>query len=248
MADVRINSNKITLRGVLTKDAEIKNYQDKRYANISIMTTIAGRKSFNSLTIWNEEMISCVESMQKDTPIEMVGRLVDKKYESKDGKKLSKIEILPYEIKRCDEVKEDVNYVELYGRLVATPTSQTTTGGKLLVRASIAVANKKSKAKEGPADFFNITLWDRNAEEAAKMEKAQWVELTAMLRNTKYEKNGQTFYSTEVVPNLFRKKIWEDRGEANVGSNQYMDSNVYDDVDLGYMSMDSISDEDMPFN
>lgn len=246
MKDLKINQNKITLRGVLAKDLEVKIYNNKRYANISIMTTIVGRKSFNSLTIWNEEMIKCIEGMKKDTPIEIVGRLVDKKYD-KDGKKMSKIEIFPYEIKVCEGMNEDVNYVELYGRLVATPSSQTTTGGKMLVRASIAVANKKSKAKEGPADFFNVTLWDRNAEEAMKMEKAQWVEVSGMLRNTKYEKNGQTFYSTEIVPNLFRKKIWEDRGD-NATSNQYVDSNVYDDVDLGFMSMEPMYDEDMPFS
>ena len=246
MTNLRINQNKITLRGVLARDLEIKTYGDKRYSNISIMTTIGGRKSFNSLTIWNEEMIKCIEGMKKDTPIEIVGRLVDKKYD-KDGKKMSKIEILPYKIKACEGINEDVNYVELYGRLVASPTSQKTTGGKTIVRASIAIANKKSKAKEGPADFFNVTLWDRNAEEAMNMEKAQWVEMTGILRNTKYEKNGQTFYTTEIVPNLFRKKIWEDRNE-NVNSNQYADSNVYDDVDLGFMSVEPVYDEDMPFN
>lgn len=247
MTNLRINQNKITLRGVLVKDVEVKTYGDKRYANISIMTTIGGRKSFNSLTIWNEEMIKGIEAMKKDTLIEMVGRLVDKKYENKDGQKRSKIEVLPYEIKSSDSTDGDINNVELYGRLVATPISQTTANGKMFVRAAIAVANKKSKAKEGPADFFNITLWDKNAEEAMNMVKAEWVEMTGVLRNTKYEKNGQTFYTAEIIPNVFRKKIWENRNE-NADSNQYTDSNVYDDVDLGFMSVEPVYDEDMPFN
>lgn len=249
MENLKINQNKIILIGSLTRDPETKAYGDnKQYTKISIMTNTKGSKTFNNLTIWNEDLIKNIRNLKKDDIVEIVGRLVDKKYTNAEGQKRSRIEILPYEIKKHDSIMANENKVDLMGRLVAKPELQTTGNGKEFTRISLAIANKKSKAKEGPADFFSVTLWEKAAVEAVNLNKAEWVELQGILRNTKYEKNGQSVYVTEILPDLFRKKVWEDRNNiSSTNINQQTNNDVYNDVDLGFMSIEPIYDEDMPF-
>lgn len=250
MEDVKIHQNKTILIGTLLRDPEIKTYGDRnqQYARISIMTTIKGSKSFNNLITNKETIINDLKSCKKDDTVRVVARLMDKKYINQNGEKRSKIEIFPYEIKKQKVATINENQVDLMGRLVSKPEKRPSKTGKDFVIVSLAVANKKSKAGEGDADFFSFKLWDKDATNALALDKAEWVEFRGIIRNSSYEKDGQKVYTTELIPDLFRKKIWEDRSGNTSSPNQNDNNDVYDDIDMGFMTVEPVDDGDMPFN
>ena len=95
-----------------------------------------------------------------------------------------------------------MNRVVLIGRLTRDPELRTTTGGVSNCTFSIAV-NRNFKNKEGniDADFFNIVVWRKQAENVSKYcSKGTQVCVEGRLQSRSYEaQDGTKRYVTEVV-------------------------------------------------
>lgn len=117
-----------------------------------------------------------------------------------------------------------MNQVVLIGRLTRDPELRfIPNSGKAVARFSIAVNREYSKDKE--ADFFNIVVWGKPAENCANyLKKGRLVAINGAMQNNNYEdKNGVKHYNIEVVANRVEFLEWGDRNEQpNQGtSNNY---------------------------
>ncbi len=114
-----------------------------------------------------------------------------------------------------------MNNVVLIGRLTRDPELRfIANSGKAVARFAIAVNREFSKEKE--ADFFNIVVWGKPAENCANyLAKGRLVAINGNLRNNNYEdKNGTKHYTIEVVANRVEFLEWGDKNENSQPSNQ----------------------------
>src|SRR5690554_6189301 len=109
-----------------------------------------------------------------------------------------------------------MNSVVLIGRLARDPELRFTASGKAVATFSIAVNRPFSKTKE--ADFFNVVVWARTAENCANyLAKGRLVGVEGRLQSRSYEtKTGEKRYVTEVVANQVEFLEWGNKeGKSN---------------------------------
>ena len=81
---------------------------------------------------------------------------------------------------------KDINYVNVKGRAGKDAEVKHTSGGKLLVKFSLANGGgKKKDGGEYPTDWFSVESWD--VPEAANVTKGCVVEVKGRLRENKWE-------------------------------------------------------------
>jgi len=153
-----------------------------------------------------------------------------------------------------------MNQVVLIGRLTRDPELRfIPNSGTAVARFSIAVNREYSKDKE--ADFFNIVVWGKPAENCANfLKKGRLVAINGGMRNNNYEdKNGVKHYNIEVVANRVEFLEWGDRNENSNqdSSNNYskpqqqpspqqsQSKSDYNDDFNGFQAIDG--DDDIPF-
>jgi len=94
-----------------------------------------------------------------------------------------------------------MNRVFLIGRLTKEPELRHTTSGTACCQIRLAVNRPKQKDKEQEADFINVVVWDKQAENLAKYKtKGSQVAVEGSIRTRTYEDNDKKkVYVTEVV-------------------------------------------------
>jgi len=130
-----------------------------------------------------------------------------------------------------------VNKVILIGNLGRDPEMFSGSYGQV---ARLSVATTKSwKNKQG--DWQNETEWHKvvafgfAADAASKLAKGDQVYVDGSLSTNKYEKDGETRYSTEVKAQVIRK-LGKKESSNNNGSydNSYADSTHDDHDDVAF--------------
>jgi len=110
----------------------------------------------------------------------------------------------------------DVNTVVLVGRLTRDSELKYTASGSALCNFSIAVNRRVKKGEQwlDEASFFDLTLWDKQAENLNKyLVKGTQVAIQGELRQDRWEKDGQKFNKVQVfVSNL--QLLGSGRGEG----------------------------------
>lgn len=96
--------------------------------------------------------------------------------------------------------RDSMNVVVMVGRLTRDPELRFIAGSGKAV-ATFAIAVDRPYAKEKTADFFNVVVWGKNAENTANYQrKGSQVCVKGHLQSRSYEdKTGQKRYVTEVV-------------------------------------------------
>ena len=90
-----------------------------------------------------------------------------------------------------------MNKVILKGRLTATPELKTTTNDIYVTDFSVAVNRRFNKEQ---TDFINCEAWRQTAEFISKyFTKGQEILVVGELHIEKWDKDGETRYSTRVV-------------------------------------------------
>lgn len=122
-----------------------------------------------------------------------------------------------------------MNQVVLIGRLTRDPELRfIPNSGTAVARFSLAVNREFKREGQPDADFFNIVVWGKQAENCANyLKKGRLVAINGNLRNNNYEdKNGVKHYSVEVVANRVEFLEWGDRNEQpNQGQQQRFNNN-----------------------
>ncbi|MGV8153410.1 MAG: single-stranded DNA-binding protein [Alkaliphilus sp.] len=104
-----------------------------------------------------------------------------------------------------------MNSVVLIGRLTKNPELRFIPSGKAVATFGLAVNNSFSKEKT--ADFFNIVVWGKAAENCANyIAKGRLVGVKGRLQTRNYEnKQGIKVYITEVVADQVEFLEWQNK-------------------------------------
>ena len=96
-----------------------------------------------------------------------------------------------------------MNSVNLVGRLTRDPEVRYTAGENAMAVAKFAIAVDRPTQGEKKADFPNIVIFGRQAENCEKyLSKGGQVAIHGRIQTGKYEdKDGRMVYTTEVVAN-----------------------------------------------
>ena len=95
-----------------------------------------------------------------------------------------------------------MNNVVLVGRLTKDPELRTTSGGIATTQITVAINRPVANANgERVADFINVVVWRRQAENVSKFcKKGSLVGVTGRIQTRNYEaQDGSKRYVTEVV-------------------------------------------------
>ena len=161
-----------------------------------------------------------------------------------------------------------MNRVDLVGRLTRDPELRHTTTGRAVCQINLAI-NKPFSSQNGErdADFINVVVWDKQAENVSKyLSKGRLVAVEGRIQTRNYENNeGKRVYVTEVVAS--NVQFLESKGSQNAVSNQDFnpfDNNMTEDFsnkenkDVVTVDVDNdpfenfgqsvdLSDDDLPF-
>lgn len=117
-----------------------------------------------------------------------------------------------------------INNVALIGRLTRDPDLKYIPSGSAVSKFGLAVDKNLSKEKKAEmesqgkytADFINIVVWGKIAENCANfLKKGRLVGIQGRLQSGSYEKDGVRFYTTDVVANQVEFLEYGDKEESN---------------------------------
>lgn len=92
-----------------------------------------------------------------------------------------------------------MNVVSISGNLTAKPELRSTQSGKQVASFTVAINEGKDKT-----EFVNCVAWEKTGELIAQYcEKGDRMACSGKLQTRKWEKDGATRYSTEVIVNSF---------------------------------------------
>jgi len=145
--------------------------------------------------------------------------------------------------------RSGINKVILVGNLGQDPEVKYTAGGAAVTTLSLATSeswkDKDSGQDQEKTEWHRVVLWRRLAEIAGEyLKKGSKVYIEGQLQTRKWEQDGQTRYTTEVVGRDMQ--FLDSRGNTSSDS-----SSTYEDVnqDMGSQNLpdSGITDDDIPF-
>ena len=143
-----------------------------------------------------------------------------------------------------------MNKVILLGRLTRKPELRYTQSNIAVASTTVAVNRPRKKDKEEEADFINIKVWGKQAENTHKyLDKGSLVAIEGRIQTGSYEGNdGQKRYITEVITDNVRfleskksEQITEKGTEVTENSIQDIPAKTETQQQFDY------TDDDLPF-
>lgn len=144
-----------------------------------------------------------------------------------------------------------MNRVVLVGRLTKDPELRYTPNGVAVTNFTLAVnRNFTNQQGEREADFINIVVWNKRAENVAEyLKKGSLAGIDGRIQTRSYENNqGRRVYVTEVVAESVQ--FLEPKNASASRSNQLEDpegNDYYEDPFASDAEPIDISDDDLPF-
>ncbi len=145
--------------------------------------------------------------------------------------------------------RSGINKVILVGNLGQDPEVKYTAGGAAVTTLSLATSeswkDKDTGQDQEKTEWHRVVLWRRLAEIAGEyLKKGSKVYIEGQLQTRKWEQDGQTRYTTEVVGRDMQ--FLDSRGNTSSDN-----SSPYEDVnqDMGSQNLpdSGITDDDIPF-
>ena len=144
--------------------------------------------------------------------------------------------------------RSGINKVILVGNLGQDPEVKFTAGGAAVTTLSIATSDswkdKDSGMDKEKTEWHRVVLWRRLAEIAGEyLKKGSKVYVEEQLQTRKWEQEGQTRYTTEIIARDIQ--FLDSRGSANTSNQEGttgMNEEPAADVPDG-----GIDDDDIPF-
>ncbi len=155
-----------------------------------------------------------------------------------------------------------MNKVFLIGRLTRDPELRYTDSNIPVATFSIAVnRNFTNQSGEREADFINIRVWRKQAENIKNfLKKGSQVAIDGRIQTSSYEKDGVKRYNTEVVADnvqFLDSKNSRDNGMDSVGAgdnvspsdfaSQMPTTDVKNDPFADFGASIEINDDELPF-
>lgn len=153
-----------------------------------------------------------------------------------------------------------INRVVQVGRLTKDPDLRYTPTGTAVARFTLAVNRTFSNAQgEKEADFINVTVWRKQAENSANfLKKGSLAGVEGRIQTGSYEgQDGKRVYTTEVVADSVQflepkaKSGESNQSQNSNNSNQRSQQHSHAGSSNDYFSNGSgpieVSDDDLPF-
>ena len=144
--------------------------------------------------------------------------------------------------------RSGINKVIIVGNLGQDPEIKYTAGGAAVTTLSIATSDswkdKDSGMDQERTEWHRVVLWRRLAEIAGEyLKKGSKVYIEGQLQTRKWEQEGQTRYTTEIIARDMQ--FLDSRGSSNTSSTQ-KSSEMYDQS-AADVPDSAIEDDDIPF-
>ena len=143
--------------------------------------------------------------------------------------------------------RSGINKVILVGNLGQDPEVKYTAGGAAVTTLSLATSeswkDKDTGSDQEKTEWHRVVLWRRLAEIAGEyLKKGSKVYIEGQLQTRKWEQDGQTRYTTEVVGRDMQ--FLDSRGSSSSDSSSYDDINQ--DMSSQNLPDSGITDDDIP--
>jgi single-strand DNA-binding protein len=144
--------------------------------------------------------------------------------------------------------RSGINKVILVGNLGQDPEVKYTAGGAAVTTLSLATSeswkDKDTGSDQEKTEWHRVVLWRRLAEIAGEyLKKGSKVYIEGQLQTRKWEQDGQTRYTTEVVGRDMQ--FLDSRGSSSSDGSSYEDTNQ--DMSSQNLPDSGITDDDIPF-
>ena len=144
--------------------------------------------------------------------------------------------------------RSGINKVIIVGNLGQDPEIKYTAGGAAVTTLSIATSDswkdKDSGMDQERTEWHRVVLWRRLAEVAGEyLKKGAKVYIEGQLQTRKWEQEGQTRYTTEIIARDMQ--FLDSRGSSNNESTQK--SSEMNDQSAADVPDSAIDDDDIPF-
>ena len=144
--------------------------------------------------------------------------------------------------------RSGINKVIIVGNLGQDPEIKYTAGGAAVTTLSIATSDswkdKESGMDQERTEWHRVVLWRRLAEIAGEyLKKGSKVYIEGQLQTRKWEQEGQTRYTTEIIARDMQ--FLDSRGNSNTSSTRK--SSEMDDQSASDVPDSAIEDDDIPF-
>ena len=143
--------------------------------------------------------------------------------------------------------RSGINKVILVGNLGQDPEVKFTAGGDAVTTLSIATSDswkdKDSGMDKERTEWHRVVLWRRLAEIAGEyLKKGSKVYIEGQLQTRKWEQEGQTRYTTEIIARDIQ--FLDSRGSANTSNQEGAGKSEEPAPDVPDSGID---DDDIPF-
>ena len=144
--------------------------------------------------------------------------------------------------------RSGINKVIIVRNLGQDPEIKYTAGGAAVTTLSIATSDswkdKDSGMDQERTEWHRVVLWRRLAEVAGEyLKKGSKVYIEGQLQTRKWEQEGQTRYTTEIIARDMQ--FLDSRGSSNNESTQK--SSEMNDQSVADVPDSAIDDDDIPF-
>lgn len=138
-----------------------------------------------------------------------------------------------------------MNVIHLQGRLIKDPEVRYTQDGKAVVKYCLAVKREFFRQGDSDSDFINCVAFGKTGEFAEKyLRKGQQIVVTGTLRIGFYEKDGNRFYTADIIVN----KHYFCGTKSENGSHATSSQSYSDEVaPMGYAPIGDGDLDDLPF-
>ena len=144
--------------------------------------------------------------------------------------------------------RSGINKVILVGNLGQDPEVKYTAGGAAVTTLSLATSeswkDKDTGSDQERTEWHRVVLWRRLAEIAGEyLKKGSKVYIEGQLQTRKWEQDGQTRYTTEVIGRDMQ--FLDSRSSSSSDASSYEDTHQ----DMGSQNLpdSGITDDDIPF-
>ncbi|HPF19412.1 MAG: single-stranded DNA-binding protein [Bacillota bacterium] len=142
-----------------------------------------------------------------------------------------------------------MNSVSLIGRLTRDPDIRYGAGSQTAVaRFSIAIDRGKDKnGEDRGADFPTIVCFGKTAELVERyLTKGRLVGIQGRIQTGKYEKDGRTIYTTDILADRVEFLDWGDRNEGEGGGAKQKSAQPKSESQVPE-GFGALTDDDIPF-
>ena len=139
-----------------------------------------------------------------------------------------------------------MNNVQLVGRLTADPKAYNANSGAVIMNFTVACDRRFKQEGQPEADFIQCKAFGKTGEFVEKyFKKGMKIGLCGRIQTGKYEKDGQTIYTTEVI--VENVEFVESKAASNNGGQQQPPAQ-HGGANDGFMNIPDGIDEELPFN